>query len=96
MGVVGLNLRVNLGVKLVIFHLFFLFFLFSIFHFHYDGKMMFIISVECVVLSFDSNLFHVFALIVTLGAVRRAGCILRVSCRPPQNSRYSQDTVSRF
>ncbi|PLW19727.1 hypothetical protein PCANC_07650 [Puccinia coronata f. sp. avenae] len=31
-----------------------------------------------------------------LGAVRRAGCILRVSCGPPQNSRYWQDIVSRF
>jgi hypothetical protein len=30
------------------------------------------------------------------GAVWRVGCILRISCGPPQNPRYSQDTVSRF
>jgi hypothetical protein len=35
MGVVDLNPRVNLGFKLVIFHLFFLFFLFFIFSFHF-------------------------------------------------------------
>jgi hypothetical protein len=46
MGVVGLNLRVNLGVKLGIFCLFFLFSLFFIFSFHFSFSLWWIDDVN--------------------------------------------------